>query len=159
VAALRRSGGFNDYDSIEAGNGNNDGLTPVERQTQMSLWALGSAPLILGVDLTHLNQLDLQKYLKNTAVLAVDQDSIPAKRVLNTSNRQVLAKMEPNGDAIVGLFNTGGKAEKVSIQASWTHFGPLHRYRGPITGCSHTLRYSRSAVTTPQTVAQLAMFR
>jgi hypothetical protein len=111
-------GGFNDYDSIEVGNGNNDGLTPVERQTQISLWALGSAPLILGVDLTHLNQLDLQKYLKNTAVLAVDQDSIPAKRVLNTSNRQVLAKMEPNGDAIVGLFNTGGKAEKVSIQAS-----------------------------------------
>jgi Alpha galactosidase A/Alpha galactosidase C-terminal beta sandwich domain len=111
-------GGFTDYDSIEVGNGNNDGLTPVERQTQMSLWALGSAPLILGVDLTHLNPLDLQKYLKNTAVLAVDQDSIAAKRVLNTTNRQVFAKMEPKGDAIVGLFNTGGKAEKVSIQAS-----------------------------------------
>lgn len=110
-------GGFNDYDSIEVGNGDNDGLTPVERQTQMSLWVLASAPLILGVDLTHLNQLDLQ-YLKNTAVLAVDQDSIAAKRVLNTANRQVFAKMEPNGDAIVGLFNTGGKAEKVSIQAS-----------------------------------------
>jgi len=26
--------------------------------------------------------------------------------------------MEPNGDAIVGLFNTGGTAEKVSVQAS-----------------------------------------
>jgi hypothetical protein len=111
-------GGFNDYDSIEVGNGDNDGLTPNERQTQMSLWALGSAPLILGVDLTHLNQLDLEKCLKNTAVLGVDQDSIAAKRVLNTSNRQVFAKIEANGDAIVGLFNTGGKAEKVSIQAS-----------------------------------------
>ncbi len=111
-------GGFNDYDSVEVGNGNNDGLTPVERQTQMSLWALASAPLILGADLTHLNQLDLEKYLKNTAVLAVDQDAIAAKRVLNTSNRQVLAKVEPNGDAIVGLFNTGGKAEKVSVEAS-----------------------------------------
>ncbi len=111
-------GGFNDYDSIEVGNGSNDGLTPVEGQAQMSLWALGSAPLILGVDLTHLNRLDLQKYLKNTAVLAVDQDSIAAKRILNTSNRQVFAKTEPNGDTIVGLFNTGGRAEKVSIQAS-----------------------------------------
>jgi Alpha galactosidase A/Alpha galactosidase C-terminal beta sandwich domain len=110
-------GGFNDYDSIEVGNGSNDGLTPAERQTQLSLWALGAAPLILGVDLTHLNQLDL-KYLKNTAVLAVDQDSIAAKRVLDTGNRQVFAKMEPNGEAIVGLFNTGGKAEEVSIQAS-----------------------------------------
>ena len=27
-------GAFNDYDSIEVGNGSNDGLTPVERQTQ-----------------------------------------------------------------------------------------------------------------------------
>jgi hypothetical protein len=110
-------GGFNDYDSIEVGNGNSDGLTPAERQTQMSLWALGAAPLILGVDLTQLDRPDLQ-YLKNTAVLAVDQDSIAAKRVLNTSTRQVFAKKEPNGDAIVGLFNTGGRAEKVSIRAS-----------------------------------------
>jgi hypothetical protein len=30
----------------------------------------------------------------------------------------VFAKREPAGDAIVGLFNTGGTAEKVSIQAS-----------------------------------------
>jgi len=111
------SGRFNDYDSIEVGNGSNNGLTPVERQAQMSLWALGSAPLILGVDLTHFDQLDLQ-YLKNTAVLAVDQDSIAAKRLVDTRNQQVFAKMEPNGDAIVGLFNTGGEAEKVSIQAS-----------------------------------------
>jgi len=110
-------GGFNDYDSIEVGNGSNDGLTPVERRTQLSLWALGSSPLILGVDLTHLDRRDL-KYLKNTAVLAVDQDSIAAKRVLNAGGRQVFAKKEPNGDVIVGLFNTGEEAEEVSIKAS-----------------------------------------
>jgi Alpha galactosidase A/Alpha galactosidase C-terminal beta sandwich domain len=111
-------GGFNDHDSIEIGNGSNDGLTPVERQTQISLWALGAAPFILGVDLTHLDPTDLQKYLKNSAVLAVDQDSIAAKRVINTGNQQVFAKMEPNGEAIIGLFNTGGKAEEVSVSAS-----------------------------------------
>jgi len=112
------AGGFNDYDSIEIGNGSNDGLTPVERQTQISLWALGSSPLILGIDVTHLDPTDLQKYLKNSAVLAVDQDSIAAKRVLKTGNQQVFAKREPNGDAIIGLFNTGGKAEEVSVPAS-----------------------------------------
>jgi len=111
-------GGFNDYDSIEIGNGSNDGLTPVERQTQISLWALGAAPFILGIDLTHLDPTDLQKYLENSAVLAVDQDSIAAKRVLNTGNHQVFAKKEPNGDMIVGLFNIGGKAENVSVRAS-----------------------------------------
>jgi hypothetical protein len=111
-------GGFNDYDSLEIGNGSNDGLTPVERQTQISLWALGASPLLLGVDLTRLDPTDLQKYLENSDVLAVDQDSIAAKRVLNSGNHQVFAKSEPNGDVIVGLFNTGGKPEEVSIPAS-----------------------------------------
>ena len=110
-------GAFNDYDSIEVGNGSNDGLTPVERQTQISLWALAASPFILGVDLTHLDPTDL-KNLENPAVLAVDQDSIAAKRVFNTGNRQVFAKREPNGDTIVGLFNTGKKAEEVSVPAS-----------------------------------------
>jgi hypothetical protein len=120
VAAWQRyagPGGFNDYDSIEVGNGSNDGLTPVERQTQLSLWALGASPLILGVDLTHLNPADLS-LLKNTAVLAVDQDSIAARRVVNTSTRQVFAKKGQGGDVIVGLFNTGGKAQQVSVAPS-----------------------------------------
>ncbi len=110
-------GGFNDYDSIEVGNGSNNGLTPAERQTQLSLWALASSPLLLGVDLTHLDPLDLQ-YLKNTAVLAVDQDSIAARRVVNTGTQQIFAKKEANGDVIVGLFNTGNQTETVSVPAS-----------------------------------------
>lgn len=111
------SGRWNDYDSIEVGNGINDGLTPDERQMQLSLWSLASAPLILGVDLTKLDPQDM-KLLKNAAVRAVDQDSIAAKRVVKTDDQQVFAKMEPNGDAIVGLFNTGENAETISIQPS-----------------------------------------
>ena len=87
-----------------------------------------SAPFILGVDLTHLDPQDLQKYLENTAVLAVDQDSIAAKRVVNTGNQQVFAKTEPNGDAIVGLFNTGEKAEK-GLRTSICRGPPRERKR------------------------------
>ena len=101
-------GGFNDYDSIEVGNGSNTGLTPDERRTQMSLWALAAAPFILGTDLTNLDPTDLA-LLKNTEVLAVDQDSIDAARIANSGTAQVFAKREPNGDAVVGLFNTGGQ--------------------------------------------------
>jgi hypothetical protein len=107
-------GGFNDYDSIEVGNGSNDGLTPIERQTQMSLWALGASPFILGVDLTNLDPADLG-YLRNTDVLAVDQDSIAAKRLVNTSTEQVFAKTEADGDVIVGLFNSGDTTRTVSV--------------------------------------------
>lgn len=109
-------GGFNDYDSIEVGNGHNDGLTPDERRTEMSLWALGASPFILGVDLTNLDPFDLA-LLKNTDVLAVDQDSIDASRIVDTSTQQVFTKMEANGDAIVGLFNTGSKPAVVSTTA------------------------------------------
>lgn len=110
-------GGFNDFDSIEVGNGSNDGLTPAERQTQLSLWALGASPLLLGTDLTHLDALDLT-YLKNTAVIAVDQDGIAAKRVVFGDDQEVFAKTEANGDVVVGLFNLGDEPQNISVAAS-----------------------------------------
>src|SRR5213078_3706633 len=95
-------GGFNDYDSLEVGNGSNDGLTVDERKAQMSLWALAASPFILGTDLTNLDPADLT-LLKNTDVIAIDQDAIDASRISNTSTSQIFTKKEPNGDAIVGL--------------------------------------------------------
>jgi hypothetical protein len=110
-------GGFNDYDSLEIGNGANDGLTLDERKTQMSLWSLASSPLMLGTDLTNLDPTDLG-LLKNTEVLSVDQDGIDAKRISADSNSQVFAKTEKNGDVIVGLFNTGSAPRAVSTTAA-----------------------------------------
>lgn len=107
-------GGFNDFDSIEVGNGAHDGLTPAERKTQLSLWALGASPLILGVDLTKLDPADLT-LLKNTDIVSVDQDAIAAQRVVFDDDRQVFAKTEPNGDVIIGLFNLGDEAQEVSV--------------------------------------------
>ncbi|SEG84150.1 NPCBM-associated, NEW3 domain of alpha-galactosidase [Actinacidiphila yanglinensis] len=109
-------GGYNDYDSLEVGNGANDGLTPDERKTQMSLWSLAAAPLTLGTDLTHLDPADLA-LLKNRDVLGVDQDGIDAKRISSDGAAQVFAKTEPNGDTVVGLFNTGSAPKLVSAAA------------------------------------------
>src|SRR2546421_4387629 len=77
-------GGFNDYDSVEVGNGANDGTTVDERKTPLSLWALAASPLILGTDLTNLDQTDL-KLLTNREVIAVDQYAIDASRIVNQS--------------------------------------------------------------------------
>ena len=110
-------GAFNDYDSLEVGNGGNDGLTAPERQSMMSLWAMGASPLILGTDLTHLDATDLS-YLTNTRVLAVDQDAIDAKRIVSNGNQQVYAKTEQDGSVIVGLFNysdTAGQTVSVNL--------------------------------------------
>jgi alpha-galactosidase len=103
------NGGWNDYDSTEVGNGSNDGLTAPERQTQLSLWSLASAPLLLGVDLTNLDAGDLA-LLKNTAVIGVDQDGIPADRVIDSGNEQVFDKRQQNGTWDIGIFNTDTSA-------------------------------------------------
>jgi Alpha galactosidase A/Alpha galactosidase C-terminal beta sandwich domain/Carbohydrate binding module (family 35) len=114
-------GAFNDYDSIEVGNGPaDDGLTDAEAQSQLSLWAMAASPLILGIDLTHLNSTELG-YLKNTAVIAADQDGIDARRIVSNVNQQVFAKTEQNGDVILGLFNYGGSGSQtvtVSLAAA-----------------------------------------
>jgi alpha-galactosidase len=113
-------GAFNDYDSLEVGNGGNDGLTAPERQSQMSLWALGASPLILGTDLTNLDSTDLG-YLKNSRVLAVDQDAIDASRIVNSGNQQVFSKTEKDGSVIIGLFNYSGSASQtVSVNLAGT---------------------------------------
>ncbi|WP_234444615.1 glycoside hydrolase family 27 protein [Streptomyces sp. NRRL F-525] len=109
-------GGYNDYDSLEIGNGANNGLTPDERRTQMSLWSLAASPLILGTDLTRLDPADLA-LLKNTDVLGVDQDGIDAKRISSDTNSQVFAKTEGDGDVVVGLFNTGPAPREVATTA------------------------------------------
>ncbi|HEV2636518.1 MAG TPA: ricin-type beta-trefoil lectin domain protein [Actinocrinis sp.] len=97
--------GWNDMDSVEVGNGSNDGLTVPERQSQLSLWSLASAPLILGSDLTNLDSGDLA-LLKNKAVIAVDQDATPADRLATGTNEQVFDKRESGGDFVLGIFNT-----------------------------------------------------
>ena len=85
-------GGFNDYDSIEVGDGSADsGMSLAASESQLSLWSLASAPLILGSDLTSavtnaygtsaaLSAAD-RKLLTNRQVIGVDQDAIDASRL------------------------------------------------------------------------------
>jgi len=126
-------GGFNDYDSIEVGDGAaKSGMSPAAEQSQLSLWALGSASLILGVNLTSsvtnafgssggLTKAGLGM-LENRSVIEVDQDAIDASRIADTADSQVFAKREPSGDAVVGLFDTdraaGARAESLSTTAA-----------------------------------------
>lgn len=130
-------GGFNDYDSIGVGDGSADsGMSLAASQTQLSLWSLGSAPFVLGGDLTSavtnaygskasLTKRDLA-LLTNKQVIEVDQDAIDASRIVNAgqpgsgAGHQVFAKREPRGDAIAGLFNTTTKLSSRAVTISVT---------------------------------------
>ncbi len=131
--------GYNDFDSVEVGNctdpvsattafghasyTNGDGLTYPERQTVLSLWSLASSPIILGTDLTQLCPQDLA-LLKNTAVLALDQDGVDASLIETQSGERVVAKTTPGGALAVGLFNTGLKEKVLSVSASTLGLAP-----------------------------------
>lgn len=139
----RRFNGYNDFDSVEVGNCKNavgsvtpfgsvsypagDGLTLVERQTQLSLWSLAASPLILGTNLTRLCRPDL-KLLFNRAVLSVDQDGLDSSMIVNRSTEKVIAKTEQNGDVVAGLFNTTTQPEVISTTASAIGLPASSRY-------------------------------
>jgi hypothetical protein len=124
-------GGFNDYDSIAVGDGPTDsGMSLDAEESQLSLWAMGSAPLILGSDLTSavtnafgsssaLDPTDL-RLLMNKQLIEVDQDSIDASRIWGDQSAQVLAKVEPTGDGIVGLFDTSTNSSAANETISTT---------------------------------------
>jgi Alpha galactosidase A/Alpha galactosidase C-terminal beta sandwich domain len=134
-------GGFNDYDSIEVGDGSTDsGMTLAASESQLSLWSLGSAPLILGGDLTSavtnaygssagLTRRDFS-LLTNRQVIEVDQDAIDASRIAISGSPgdskpgdQVFAKVEHGKhwtDGVVGLFNTTTSLSSKPVTISTT---------------------------------------
>jgi hypothetical protein len=113
-------GGWNDLDSLDVGNGQMDGLSADERQSYMTLWAISSAPLYTGDDLTKLDAYGVS-LLTNREVIAVDQQGIPARPVTPTGPAQVWGTKNADGSYTVALFNMGSFPAQVT--ANWSSFG------------------------------------
>ncbi len=98
-------GHWNDPDMLQIGN---RGLNEDEDKTQMSLWSLLAAPLIISTDLTKLTPSELA-ILTNREVIALDQDSagIEGHRISEVGPLGVWMKPLANGTKAVGLFNQG----------------------------------------------------
>ncbi len=97
-------------------------LTPNEQYTHLSLWCLLCAPLLIGCDLTRLDDFTLN-LLTNDEVLAVDQDPLgrQAARVARNGQTEVWAKDLEDGSKAVGLFNRD-EEERV-VTARWSDLG------------------------------------
>jgi len=152
-------GGFNDLDSVEVGNGSDDGISFSARKTVLSLWSLASSPLLLGSDLRYLTPEDLA-LLKNRAVLAVDQDGIAARRIRNAPAQQIFAKREPRGDVIVGLFNTSTtRSQRLSIGTSAIGLPPGCAAQRLEDLWSHRMTRSTGRITATVPPEGVALFR
>ena len=97
-------------------------LTPDEQYTQLSLWSLLSAPLLLSCDLTDLDDFTLG-LLCNKDVLSINQDSAgnPAKRLSNKEGIQVWTKELSDGRLAVGVFNLNNEAKTLTY--TWEDLG------------------------------------
>jgi alpha-galactosidase len=97
-------------------------LTVNEQYTHISLWALLTSPLLLGCDLTKLDDFTLN-LLTNDEVLAVNQDplGVQAKRIIKMDPLQVWAKPLSDGSLAVGLFNMAPR--EINSTIKWQELG------------------------------------
>ena len=93
-------------------------MTPDECRAQFSLWAIMAAPLLLGMDLRHIDDTTLQIIL-NREVIAVDQDSlgIPGRRIRRDGELEVYSRRLTDGVA-VALLNRGKEPAMMNVTAS-----------------------------------------
>jgi alpha-galactosidase len=105
-------------------------LTPNEQYTHLSLWCLLCAPLLIGCDLTKLDDFTLN-LLTNDEVLEVNQDPLgrQAARLAQNGPLEVWAKDMEDGSKAVGLFNRGDGETKVTAKWSDLALSGTHKVR------------------------------
>jgi len=103
LAPFAGPGHWNDPDMLEVGNG---GMKPEEYRTHMSLWALLSAPLLAGNDLSAMTP-ETKSILMNSEVIAIDQDSAghQGDRVYTEGPLEVWTKPLADGSVALAIFN------------------------------------------------------
>ncbi|MDP4290971.1 MAG: putative Ig domain-containing protein [Bacteroidota bacterium] len=103
-------------------------LTPDEQYTHMSAWCLMSVPLLLGCDITKMDEFTLS-LLTNDEVIAVNQDPLgkQATIVSTQGEAEVMAKDMEDGSKAVGLFYPGDDASQ-QVVLKWDDLGIKGRY-------------------------------
>ncbi len=99
-------------------------LSPNEQYTHISLWSLLASPLLIGCDLTRLDEFTMN-LLANGEVLAVNQDVLgrQASRIVQDKNVEVWVKELADGSKAVGIFNLGEEPVKYPLSLQTLGFG------------------------------------
>jgi alpha-galactosidase len=97
-------------------------LTPNEQYTHVSLWCLLTGPLLIGCDMTAMDDFTVS-LLSNDEVLAVSQDPLgrQAGRIIKQDNLEIWAKDMSDGSKAVGLFNRNNA--ETNVVAKWSDLG------------------------------------
>ena len=106
-------GHWNDPDMLLVGLGK---ITDDESRTQVSLWGLLAAPLIVSVDLRTISPAGLS-ILTNPEIIGVDQDpaGIQGLRIAEQGPLEIWMKPLADGSKAIGLFNRGEDAAPITL--------------------------------------------
>jgi hypothetical protein len=98
-------------------------LTPTEQQTLITLWSIARSPLILGANLTQLDDATL-KLITNHDVLSVDQTATRSGQVMHNGDiiawTADLPPNSPDGSIALALFNVG--EDQVVVSSNFVAF-------------------------------------
>ena len=111
--------GWNDLGPLEIGTPLSTGLSPVEQQSAITLWAMANAPLYLGGDMSALD-INATNLLTNDEVLGVDQTGEPATQLAG-GLMPVWVSDLGNGAFYVALFNLNSFPAEVTVR--WKDLG------------------------------------
>ena len=97
-------------------------LTKHEQVTHITLWSMLAAPLLLGCDLTRIDDFT-QRLICNSDVISVDQDSLGKAAIRTWQDGKVEAWARPldDGSHAVAVFNRGRLP--VMKELTWSNFG------------------------------------
>ena len=91
-------------------------LAPNEQYTQVSMWALVAAPLLIGCDLTRIDEFTLS-LLTNDEVIEIDQDPLGkgAGCIAEGDDWEVWARPMADGSVAAGLYNKSAREQTVAF--------------------------------------------
>jgi alpha-galactosidase len=113
IGRYAKPGNWNDPDFLIAGDG---GLTDEESRSQVALWSMMAAPMILSSDVSQLTPAGLAA-LGNTDLIGLDQDALgrQAGVVATDGSTDTLARPLAGGDRAVAVLNRTGSSRAVSV--------------------------------------------
>jgi len=117
IAPYAGPGHWNDPDMLLIGN---DCISDDEARTQMAIWSIVAAPLIMGNDLRNVTA-STKAILLNKEAIAVDQDSAGKQglRITPQGATEIWSRNLADGRVAVGLFNKEGNAPPPAPCTTW----------------------------------------
>ncbi len=108
-------GHWNDPDYLAP----DQGMSAAQFRTQLSMWSMLAAPLMISYNLTRISAASLAA-VQNSEVIAIDQDPAGVQGTLLSSsgNGEVWVKPLVDGSRAVALLNRGSSARRIATSAS-----------------------------------------